>query len=477
MGNIQIFKFFLAVFFAGVASLQLELSILREASFIFGSTAFTNSFIISVFLAGLAIGSYSGNILVRVTNGKASELFIISQAFSIALVLFFISTKGYILYGKHPKLLSAVYFGCVTIVPAIVAGMAFALFLHLLYGSGEKFIALVYAISTVGNVIGGLVHGIILIPYFGMMSTYLIAITTTGLAILLIIPFRIRKSSLIALFVIAACITLFKIKSIPEATAKSLLWSKDDLYGLVEVYDRSNLWDGWRGGKGIDIFVHNRHNCANSEYDINWHKTSVINSMDLQGNNAQKVLILGYCSGITHSKLLEYPSIKKITTIELNRSIMEASSIFFPGIYKRNQEDKRSVIVIDEFRTYLRNRPENEKFDIVILDITIDDPYFLGILTIEFFESIKTHLSSSGVVFFHKPEFMRTAAEVFEHIYLPINPYSKKWFFCKINSISANQEKYFHEIFPKKSPGLVYADHKIYERGERIHPIYFKFRY
>ena len=40
--KVYVLKIFLSVFFAGVASLQMELSVLREATFIFGSTAFTN---------------------------------------------------------------------------------------------------------------------------------------------------------------------------------------------------------------------------------------------------------------------------------------------------------------------------------------------------------------------------------------------------------------------------------------------------
>jgi predicted membrane-bound spermidine synthase len=61
----EIYRIFLAVFFAGVASLQVEISLLREATFALGSTAFTNSYIISIFLLGLALGSYGGNLLVR----------------------------------------------------------------------------------------------------------------------------------------------------------------------------------------------------------------------------------------------------------------------------------------------------------------------------------------------------------------------------------------------------------------------------
>ena len=53
-------KIFFAIFIAGIVSLLLELSLLREFVYVIGSNSFSNSLIISVFLAGLAAGTYVG---------------------------------------------------------------------------------------------------------------------------------------------------------------------------------------------------------------------------------------------------------------------------------------------------------------------------------------------------------------------------------------------------------------------------------
>ena len=55
-----IWKILTAVFGAGIASLLMELSLLREFIYVVGSSAFSNALIISVFLAGLATGTYFG---------------------------------------------------------------------------------------------------------------------------------------------------------------------------------------------------------------------------------------------------------------------------------------------------------------------------------------------------------------------------------------------------------------------------------
>src|SRR6516225_9836836 len=57
-----IWKILAAVFAAGIASLLMELSLLREFIYVVGSanTAYSNALIISIFLAGLATGTYVG---------------------------------------------------------------------------------------------------------------------------------------------------------------------------------------------------------------------------------------------------------------------------------------------------------------------------------------------------------------------------------------------------------------------------------
>jgi len=55
-----IWKILTAVFGAGIASLLMELSLLREFIYVVGSSAFSNALIISIFLAGLATGTYVG---------------------------------------------------------------------------------------------------------------------------------------------------------------------------------------------------------------------------------------------------------------------------------------------------------------------------------------------------------------------------------------------------------------------------------
>ena len=148
-GALATVSIFVAVFAAGVASLQMELSLLREAGFVLGSTSFTNSYVISIFLAGLATGAYLGNYAVRIIGGRARLLFAVSQTVSIVWIVAFVLTKNEILYGRYDRWQTLLYFAVATLGPAVVAGMSFSLFVHILYGRGERFIAWIYAVSTI----------------------------------------------------------------------------------------------------------------------------------------------------------------------------------------------------------------------------------------------------------------------------------------------------------------------------------------
>jgi spermidine synthase len=245
---------------------------------------------------------------------------------------------------------------------------------------------------------------------------------------------------------------------------KALLWSKDDIYGLVQVVDRSDKWQGRNNERGIDLLIHNRHNCSNAEREMNWHKASARYAMELLDNSAKDVLMLGYCSGSTVLHFLSYQSISKVVSVDMNKAVIEASRLFFPDIHEAISKDNRAIVIVDEFRNYLRHQPSNMKFDIVIIDITIDDPYYISMFTREFFEDIYKRLRNPGVMFFNSyQEFLRTGADVFDHLVCVKKPEYETSFFFFTNFIpTPEKSEQFYEAFPTKQAGHVYTNNKVY---------------
>ena len=142
-----------AVFSAGIASLLLELSFLREFVYVIGSTTFSNALIISTFLAGLAAGTYAGAWQrLRSSNETSARLKFALVQFSVILFIagFYIS-KDYFIYISMNHPLIVIYFIAAAFAPAFLSGVAYATSVELLFHYGQKYVTYIYASSTLGK--------------------------------------------------------------------------------------------------------------------------------------------------------------------------------------------------------------------------------------------------------------------------------------------------------------------------------------
>src|SRR5262245_35056657 len=171
-----------AVFSAGIASLLLELSLLREFVYVMGSTTFSNALIISFFLAGLATGTYVGawKRLRSSDEIGARSKFAFVQFSVIAFIAIFYISKDYFIYISTNQLLIVVYFILATFVPSFLSGVAYATSVELLFHYGEKYVTYIYACSTLGSVVGGLAHGFMFALFLGAPLAYVCAIVCSA---------------------------------------------------------------------------------------------------------------------------------------------------------------------------------------------------------------------------------------------------------------------------------------------------------
>ena len=176
------------------------------------------------------------------------------------------------------------------------------------------------------------------------------------------------------------------------------------------------------------------------------------------------ILNIGFCSGKTIDRFLQNEHVEKVVTVDMNRTVLEAAERFFPDIYQRVMADSRSEVVIDEFRNFVRYLPDEVRFDVVVIDIAVDDPYYHGMFTRELFADLHRHLTPQGVLFIAKKHAARTIADVFEYAYMPRRTrFKKRFFFFTKERVPKERRKRFREVHPREERGLVYTDHEIYE--------------
>ncbi len=385
-------KIFIAIFFAGIASLLMELSLLREFVYVIGNSAFSNALIISVFLAGLAAGTYVGiwKRFKSKTEYKTRKKFAFLQLTLVIFIFLFYLTKEYFIYVSTSQLLVIAYFIFATFVPSLIAGASYATVVELLYHKGERYIVYIYAVSTLGNVIGGLLHGYVFTYLTGIQASYTVATLCAAVAISLV--YRFPKRGLAAVFLLGA----FLIAGLIQGNVlNARLYTFNDL--LFRKYSPSGLVEIWRtpDGEAVEMTTNNVHEYYSYDWDKDVHRQWAETTMEATRRPVD-VLLLGYGSGISSAEFLKSPMVRRVDTIENTLPVLEAGQIFFPDEYKRVSTDPRSHVIMRDFRNYIRFT--DKTYDIVLLDHSIIDPYYSGFFTVEFFDQLKRILKSNGVI-------------------------------------------------------------------------------
>jgi predicted membrane-bound spermidine synthase len=231
-------ELFAIVFTTGAAVLIVEILGTRIIGPVFGVSLFVWSALLAVTLASLAIGYYAGGVLVdRAPTPRLIGLVVVAAGILLALVPVFSQTVLRSAESLGPRggpLLSAtVLFAPSLCVLGMVGPIAVRLATTDLRAAGHGTGA-VYAVSTVGSLVGTLVTAFILIPAFG---TRQILVGTAGLLTVtggVSLAVRRRPAALAAVLVPA--FASFAPQS-PLPADIQVVDQSQSLYGLLQAID------------------------------------------------------------------------------------------------------------------------------------------------------------------------------------------------------------------------------------------------
>ena len=478
----DIWLIFSSIFAAGVVSLLLELSLLREFTYIFGSTAASNALIISIFLVGLAVGAYLGTwgtFSVKDETDARRKFALIQLLNIIFVVIFCLSKKYFVYHCPYPNLVR-LYFMASVLTPSLLSGMGYAISVKIMHWRGEKFITYIYAFSTLGSVVGGLAHGIMLVPLWGMRSTYIAAVLFASLALYLMYSLmNLAHKAMLALLVsVAVGLIHFNVSEL-LFPSKDILFSKDSEFGIVEVWrlnhEKASYLNLQIGGRDpdltmdsapLDLKVNNIHQSFNFPVDRRIHEQWAETSLQII-NRPAKVLMFGYGSGVSAASYLESPLVTRMDIIENCGPVIDAARKFFPEEYDRVTKDQRANFVVDDFRGYVRFA--DLKYDIIALDHTLQDPYSIGFFTTEFFQQLKRIMNPDGIVLLLGDGLSwNTTKRCFRYAYKNINPRTEhalrlNLFYLTDQPISGPAASDYALVPDGLTPGgLIYSDEKVF---------------
>ncbi len=421
---------------AGFCSMAFEVLWTRGFSVSFKSTVYLFSNLLTVFLLGMALGSwFFGKYLDKLKDPM--WLFGLAE---VGIGLLGLISIGVLARSVDMAMAIRVMFGEMTLttdaivmfivmamtfcLPTVLMGLAYPLICRVTTKDmgvlGEN-MGGVYAVGTVGGIVGALVSGFVLIPMLGLQKSI---IAVSGVAMvagfIAILSSSRRKAAAWVIpasgFSIIITIALTGIFNVDMGlglkTGEKLLFTKEDAIGTVKVAQEKN--------KGPLMLLVNSYQLATSgDVAVRFGHMPLMLKPD-----TEDVLVISLGSGITSGAVGGHPGVKSIDCVEIVPSLVEVQR-FFEKDNHNITADKRFHLTIWDGGHYVRMT--KKKYDLVIADLFQPDSAGEGSLfTLEHFRNVKAALKPGGAMAQWLPMYqlspdnlkviMHTFAAAFEHV-------------------------------------------------------------
>lgn len=453
---------YVIVFVTGFLAIGYEIAWFRVVGVLVKNSPYAFSSVLAIYLLGIALGSFGMTKYVQSTKAiKNKNLFFTIQVFiSLYVVIIFIgyyylTEYSYLKYFTklsfrrvlHPDLFSIsfkslehgllsfyalfdVFFwaGVFVFIPTILMGASFPLisFLALSDSSQEgKTVGTIYFFNILGNVLGGLLTGLLLLPYFGTERTVLL-FSLIGMLFILFInqyagkPFAFKKRIAVAVFCVIFSVlffprggALYKIMhSSPGAGYKIFL--DEGIDGVILTYQHQDRVITYinglpHGGRPGYAFYYEAIQAATHAKDVN------------------DVLVIGYGTGSFVDVVLKLDDAKSITIVELSHTLMK--NLKKIPLFEEMLSDPRVKLIFDDGRRFLLQT--KKKYDLIMMDpLRSSTSYSNNLYSHQFFELLKDHLKSGGIVLIWMDEDMVIPKTIISSF-----PYVKMY---KIFSLASN---------------------------------------
>ncbi len=177
-----------------------------------------------------------------------------------------------------------------------------------------------------------------------------------------------------------------------DTLALSLRYDGEVLYNKTTVYQQVRVLNTLAYGKLLAI--NNMIMCTERD-EAHYHEMMVHPAMQLH-KKVKNVLVIGGGDGGSVRELVKYKSIEKITLVEIDEAVIEASKLHLPALAKDLTHPKVQIIIADGIDFIKKAKPKS--FDLVIVDGSDPVGPAEGLFTEDFYKDIKSALSDDGIL-------------------------------------------------------------------------------
>ena len=413
----------LAVFVSGVASMGLEILAGRIVAPEFGSSIYTWGSIIGVFLAALSLGyHYGGKRAARRASVDRLSMLLLGTAAYVAVVIFasdlLVAAGGSFPLPSRFASLPAVtlLFGPPTYLLGFIS--PYAAELSGTEGVGEAS-GRVYALGTIGSIVGVFGTTFLLIPAFGIETIgFLFGVVLVGTAVAITVPSMSREPLFASVGVVILLVAAVSSGAVGISTGGQIVHQTQTPYQELEVTDlgdtRTLYLDGQRHS-AMDLSDPDRHVFGYTRY---FHMPYLFAE---DPDEIDRVLFVGG-GGFTGPKRFVSEYDATVDVVEIDPEVIDAAEEYFAL-----EESDRLTVYNDDGRRFLQET--DHTYDLIVLDAYKKDKVPFQLTTVEFMRLANDRLSSDGILFanlvsaptgpaseFYRAEY-RTMEQAFPQVY------------------------------------------------------------
>lgn len=442
LSRAQIQLIFFAAFITGLVALSAQVLWSRSLVFTFEylkNTTYAFSAMLTVFLTGLALGSFLIGFVVDRTNNpmRLFGMLIVMLGVSMAVSVHVLRTgaAGLMLGDPFhettqdftwPLAVVNIMLQTVSVLglPTLLMGMAFPVAARAVVSTGRigSDTGKLYALNTAGAIVGSIAAAFIIVPAFGLTGgLFFLGAIDLLLGVLILYASPNGRASALAWGALGAAVTAAVIFLLPGGTGMQILNPTEELVyyhegptATVSVAENSL---GYRmiyvDGVGV----------AGTEPMMQTDQKSLAHYPMFLVEDPKAALTVGFGSGGASYSYLLHDRLEQVHCVEICREVPMAAPYLTDANHGFLEEnDPRYKIIYDDARTYLQYTEQT--YDIIATDCT-DLRYKsnANLYDLEYFQYTRDRLRPGGVVVVWMPlgglsdEVYRIALRTFHKVF------------------------------------------------------------
>ncbi|MGD9158805.1 MAG: hypothetical protein PVG39_10395, partial [Desulfobacteraceae bacterium] len=426
---------YVIAFLSGFYVMTLENVIIRISNLSLGSSSYSYTLVVSVFILSIAVGSYLVTGLKRIP----ANLLFINQLFITLLLLFIYISLDTWPYWAHViritfqsniagfwgyYLLVFLLLVCVLILPAGLMGATVPITFHEIKRELKKVgsdSGALFSWNCAGNLAGSLIGGIILYFFLNNAGVFLSAAVFAAISTCIAgwyLSWRYFLPSAfmgILIFLLALNTPFYNEENFMEGTFRirsPLAYSFESPKRFFEQFHRQKKLKFYKDDPGATVAVMeypdhplftekprsimvNGKSDSSTIADIYTLKLSA-HIPCLLSEKMKDIMVIGLGTGVTAGELTLYPEVDGIDVAEISPVCRGGPPLFRESTYGFDRNPKGRIHIGDAFRIMGRS---GKKWDIIISEPS--NPWVTGVdllFTQEFYKLVREHLIPEGML-------------------------------------------------------------------------------